>query len=287
MKAFEAYLQRLGIIKSSRGGGDEAPYYAALDILFNTVGQGLKPKVVFIQSLKNKGAGIPDGGFFTVTQLRKNEDVDWQTGQPPERGAIEVKGTGDDVERIAGGEQVTKYLKRYGLVLVTNLRDFLLVGQDEHGRAVNLERYTLGADEKSFWTTVMVSPQRMVTEHGIPFTEYLTRVMLYKAPLSSPSDLAWFLASYAKDANGRVELAAKVGLPALRNVRTSLESALGLTFEGEKGDHFFRSTLVQTLFYGMFSAWVLWSKKRSPSSDDWFDWKDAGWELQVPIIRSL
>ena len=30
-----------------------------------------------------------------------------------------------------------------------------------------------------------------------------------------------------------------------------------MTFEGAKGDHFFRSTLVQTLFYGMFSAWVI------------------------------
>jgi phosphate/sulfate permease len=40
-------------------------------------------------------------------------------------------------------------------------------------------------------------------------------------------------------------------------VRTALEEALGMTFEGAKGDHFFRSTLVQTLFYGMFSAWVI------------------------------
>ena len=40
-------------------------------------------------------------------------------------------------------------------------------------------------------------------------------------------------------------------------MRTALEEALGMTFEGAMGDHFFRSTLVQTLFYGMFSAWVI------------------------------
>ena len=34
----------------------------------------------------------------------------------------------------------------------------------------------------------------------------------------------------------------------------------GVHFEGEKGEHFFHSTLVQTLFYGVFSAWVLWSR---------------------------
>ncbi|MBR1213044.1 hypothetical protein [Bradyrhizobium sp. JYMT SZCCT0180] len=43
-------------------------------------------------------------------------------------------------------------------------------------------------------------------------------------------------------------------------IRTSLEQALGVTFDAEKGSHFFRSTLVQTLFYGVFSAWVLWAR---------------------------
>jgi hypothetical protein len=54
----------------------------------------------------------------------------------------------------------------------------------------------------------------------------------------------------------------RVALPALDTLRNALEEALGLKFEGtkadpEKGEHFFRSTLVQTIFYGVFSAWVL------------------------------
>ncbi len=36
-------------------------------------------------------------------------------------------------------------------------------------------------------------------------------------------------------------------------VRESLEEGLGITFEGPKGEHFFRSALVQTLYYGLFS----------------------------------
>ena len=47
---------------------------------------------------------------------------------------------------------------------------------------------------------------------------------------------------------------------ALAVVRQALEEALGVRFEGEKGARFFRSTLVQTLFYGVFSAWVLWAR---------------------------
>jgi hypothetical protein len=96
--------------------------------------------------------------------------------------------------------------------------------------------------------------------------------------------VAWFLASYARDALQRVEEAG--GLPALANVRASLEEALGVRFEAEKGEHFFRSTLVQTLFYGVFSAWVLWARE-TPRSSPKFDWRTAVWHLTVPFIRTL
>ncbi len=51
-------------------------------------------------------------------------------------------------------------------------------------------------------------------------------------------------------------------LPALASLRQALEEALGLKFEGDKGEHFFRSTLIQALFYGVFSAWVLWARRQ-------------------------
>jgi len=45
-----------------------------------------------------------------------------------------------------------------------------------------------------------------------------------------------------------------------------------MKFTGEKGEHFFRSTLIQTLFYGIFSAWVLWHRE-SPDRTDPFNWR--------------
>ena len=107
--------------------------------------------------------------------------------------------------------------------------------------------------------------------------------MLHAAELTEPKDVAWFLASYARDAKIRIESSE---LPALAAIRSALEEALGLKFEGEKGEHFFRSTLVQTLFYGIFSAWVLWSKKKRKKTDK-FNWRDAAWELHVPMIKAL
>src|SRR5205823_4884928 len=143
--------------------------------------------------------------------------------------------------------------------LVTNLRDFVLVEQGADGNRLKLETYKLAPTEAVFWFNAN-NPRKVAEEHSERFIEYLKRVMLHKAQLSDPKDVAWFLASYARDAKARIEHSK---LPALDSVRRALEQALGLKFEGERGDHFFRSTLVQTLFYSVFSAWVLWHNENS------------------------
>ena len=155
--------------------------------------------------------------------------------------------------QVALSNQVTRYLTRYRQVLVTNLRQFILVGYDLDGRPAILEQYQLAESASEFWRAAAHS--RKTDEiHGARITEYLKRVMVHAAPLAAPEDVAFFLASYARDALARV---GSVELEALAAVRSALEEALGLKFEGEKGEHFFRSSLVQTLFYGVFSAWVL------------------------------
>jgi hypothetical protein len=73
----------------------------------------------------------------------------------------------------------------------------------------------------------------------------------------------------------------------LYTLRNGLEESLGIKFEGQRGDHFFRSTLVQTLFYGIFSAWVLWSKQHIMDSKASFDWRSAAWSLHIPMVREL
>ena len=127
-------------------------------------------------------------------------------------------------------------------------------------------------------------PARTAQQKGPQFIEFIKRACLHTAPLTNPKDVAWFLASYARDALFRVERQKQ--LPALQTVRTALEDALGMKFTDEKGEHFFRSTLVQTLFYGVFSAWVRWHKD-NPGPKAKFDWRTAEWSLHVPFIRTL
>jgi hypothetical protein len=143
----------------------ETSYYGPLAALLNEVGKTLKPKVKCIINLQNQGAGLPDGGLFTQDQFQKAGDHEPMAGQVPARGVIEVKSTGDDAWIIADGEQVTRYWGKYRQVLVTNYRDFVLVGQDTTGKPVKLETYCLADSEPAFWDAAR-HYHRTAKEHG-------------------------------------------------------------------------------------------------------------------------
>jgi hypothetical protein len=281
MNPVETYLEQLREIQSARAGVKETTYYTALANLLDEVGRTIKPRVRCILQLQNRGAGNPDGGLFTADQFPKGSAEPAGSGLPS-RGVIEIKSTSEDAWVVADGHQVTKYWGRYKQVLVTNYRDFVLVGRDADGNQVKLETCRLARTEAEFWNSTS-TPHKTAARLAESFVDFLKRAMLLAAPLDSAADLALFLASYARTAKFRIEHGEFPGLAAIRG---ALEEALGMTFEGAKGDRFFRSTLVQTLFYGMFSAWVLWSKTHESRSSR-FDWRLSDQYLRVPILRKL
>ncbi len=303
----ERYLTDIGEIRGTRSNVPETSFYPALERLLSDIGRTLSPKVRCVIHLANRGAGLPDGGLFTADQFRrKTHDAD-ATGKPflvenPSRGAIEAKAPDEEVREVAGTEQVERYLMRYGMVLVTNFRAFDLIGKGSSGQPRVLESFSLADSESEFWRLTL-HPRQAAAAHGERMLECLKRVLLHNAPLAAPQDVAGILASYAHDARLRIE---RVDLPALTSLRQALEDALGLRFEGEKGEHFFRSTLIQTLFYGVFSAWVLWARRRDAKPNAGtgfadalresgapyavtgdFDWRSAHYLLRVPMLRGL
>ena len=201
-------------------------------------------------------------------------------GQIPERGVIEVKSADDDAWLTADSDQVSRYWGRYRLVLVTNTRDFVLVGEDAEGLPARLESFRLASNAQEF-DRLLQTPRAFARRVGAGLGEYLCRALSHRAALAEPKDLAWLLASYARDGLARVEAAGDA--PSLAAVRSALEQALGVRFEGERGAAFFRSTLVQTLFYGVFSAWVLWARQMPPPTDR-FNWHEAVWHLRAPVV---
>jgi len=272
------YIQDLRAIHLTGSATAETSYYPPLSRLFNSVGESLKPKILFSTQLRNMSAGIPDGGFFT-RQPRSHRNAEPDSLQIPERGVVEVKPAEYSLDALAAEPQTRRYLGQYGLVLITNLREFRLLKLDS-GIVRTLEIYKL-ASIADLWN----APIAFFAPHAGLLPDFIARVMLYRAPLVQPKDVAWLLASYAREARARAE---SHPLASFHALKLALQESLGITFEGDKGEHFFRSTLVQTLFYGIFSAWVLWRRSpagRTPGAH--FDWRVSQFHLRVPVLRKL
>ena len=278
--AVQEYLDDLRRVRASGGATGERSYYPPLASLLNSVGASLKPRVFCVGELAQQGAGHPDFGLYAAKQVQRGRP---REGQLPECGVVEVKPTGDDAWLTADGDQVSRYWSRYRLVLVTNTRDFVLLGEDASGNPARLETFQLAESAPEFESR-LEKPRVFARERGVGLGEYLCRALSHRAALVEPRDLAWLLASYARDGLARVEAAGDA--PSLGAVRTALEEALGVRFQGERGAAFFRSTLVQTLFYGVFSAWVLWARQTPPPAGA-FDWRTAVWHLRAPVLRAL
>ena len=229
---------------------------------------------------RTRGAGHPDLGLYAAKQVQRGQP---REGQTPEGGVVEVKPAGDDAWLTAESTQVSRYWERYRLVLVTNTRDFVLLGEDSQGNPTKLETFRLAGSAADFETKLQ-HPRTFANSVGTALAEYLGRALSHWATLFEPRDLARLLASYARDGLARVEAAGDA--PSLNAVRSALEEALGVRFEGERGVAFFRSTLVQTLFYGVFSAWVLWARQTPPPSGT-FNWHEAVWHLRAPVLQAL
>ena len=256
----------------------ETTFYTPLANLLNAVGENLKPRVVFVAHPGSRGAGLPDGGLFPVAKKSQTAPL---PNQRPERGAVEIKPPGESLATLAQSDQVRRYLNEYGLCLITNYHQFQLV-ELRHGQPSIMESYDLTPTADDLWHRPI---NDLAKRHAETLPDFLARVLTRKVRLEKPKDVAELLASYAREARER---AAEHPIVAFDGVKSALQESLGITFEGEKGEHFFRSTLIQTLFYGIFSAWVLW--RRSPdygAQRGIFNWRLSADYLRVPVLRAL
>ena len=143
--AVDDYFAELRRIRSTGGGTGELSYYPPLNNLLNAVGGSLRPKVHCVSQLAQQGAGHTDFGLYAARQVSKGQP---KQGQLPDGGVVEVKAASDDAWLTADSAQVSGYWDRYRLVLVTNTRDFVLLGEDRQGDPVRLETFRL-ADSTS------------------------------------------------------------------------------------------------------------------------------------------
>jgi hypothetical protein len=186
-------------------------------------------------------------------------------------------------------DQIGRYLAATGVVLLSNVRAFgLLISEPsfvrEAGKPVPPEKRIL---EKTvdLWSAVSGSgAHRKVDPAAVEeLVSIVSRAVTDLARIGSPADLAKILACQARDAKAALPDDLKPVKPLLDDYR----QALGLSFDidDEKGARFFRSSLVQSIFYALFAAWILWDKEAG--ADAVFEVEDAHQYLPIPFLDAL
>ena len=205
----------------------------------------------------------------------------------------EVKRTNTSLDELAisveQNDQIGRYLSQTGVVLLCNVRGFGLLSCDpsftrEKGKPVPPAKRVL---EKTvdLWSAVSASTTKVQVESSAvtELISIITRAVTDLARIASPADLAKILARQARDAKASMPDDLKPVKPLLDDYRL----ALGLAFavDDEKGASFFRSSLVQSIFYALFAAWILWDKEADANSS--FEVEDAHNHLPIPFLDAL
>ena len=82
-----------------------------------------------------------------------------------------------------------------------------------------IESYSLAATEEEF-NRRLQKPRAFAREVGAGLSEYLIRALSHQAAITEPKDLAWLLASYARDGLARVEPAPRYAVAEFDQVCT-------------------------------------------------------------------
>jgi hypothetical protein len=190
---------------------------------------------------------------------------------------------------IEQNDQIGRYLSQTGVVLLCNVRGFGLLSCDpaysrEKGKPVPPAKRIL---EKTvdLWSTVSETSAKVKVDSSAvdDLVSIITRAVTDLARIASPADLAKILARQARDAKASMPDDLKPVKPLLDDYR----QALGLAFavDDERGASFFRSSLVQSIFYALFAAWILWDKEANEGTS--FEVEDAHNYLPIPFLDAL
>ena len=76
-------------------------------------------------------------------------------------------------------------------MLVTNTRDFVLVGEDSAGHPATLEAFRLADSAADIRRASLNTPRAFARAIGAGLGEYLCRALSHRAALTEPKDLAW------------------------------------------------------------------------------------------------
>jgi hypothetical protein len=78
------------------------------------------------------------------------------------------------------------YVNRYGIVLVSNLRDFLILERGPNALPAERESFRLADNEQDFWRRQAPHPRATADAKGKLFVEFVMRACLHAAAINEP-----------------------------------------------------------------------------------------------------
>jgi len=248
-------------------GTAETSYYPALNSLLELLGDEVVPKLIPVSQLSDRTAEdqtLPDFGLLEKSSHALVAPV-------------EVKSVTAKIEDLAASSQTQKYARTHGggLCLVTNLWQFALVRLDDDGNPVV---------DPGHCVSIAASADEFLNGHlvaDLASTRADLRMLLIEAgrprgSITAPKRVANLLAYHArcmrdaiKDAGDPDEM--------LTSLRSALHDGLHIDISGEH----LVPTIVQTLVYGVFAAWL---ETDEPGS---FDWMQTSYRSAVPVFAEI
>lgn len=201
----------------------------------------------------------------------------------------EVKLPSAELDQLAmsteNKDQIGRYLAATRAVLISNVRAFALVTVSPKWKGEGPVQPEARRIEQSveLWPSVSALKAGKAIESPAleAFADLIETAVTRFAPIAEPESLARILARQARRA--------KADLPekfthAVQGLLDDFGKALGVNFVGPEGEEFFRSSLIQTAFYGLFAGWALWwqGDRSKP-----FAWEDLAEYLKIPFLGSL
>jgi hypothetical protein len=262
-----AYKNSVGRIHATNLGTAETSYYPALNSLFQALGDEVIPKLMPLSQLSDKS--VEDNTYPDFGLLERHSHA---LVLP-----VEAKPVNAKLETLAISTQTRDYAKTYGggLCLITNLWQFSLVRLDRDDKPV---------EDTSRRVSIAASGDEFLNGH---LTEDLDgvwsdlRVLLIEAgrprgSITAPKQVANLLAYHARRMRDAINGA---GDPdeMLASLRSALNNGLHIELSGEH----LVPTVVQTLVYGVFAAWL------ETDEPDNFDWMQASYRSAVPVFAEI
>ncbi|RIL01406.1 MAG: helicase [Proteobacteria bacterium] len=203
---------------------------------------------------------------------------------------VEVKLPSETLTEIAWStdhtDQIGRYLAQTGVVIVSNVRSYGLLAckagiERPPGVSVPPEqREMLGVAELWVSEEAFARGDAVSADQLGELADLLERAVTEFAPIADPQSLARILARQARRA--KADLPAR--FDAVKPLLEDYKGALGLTFTEHEGAEFFRSSLIQTAYYGLFAGWALWYRANDGEP---FEWDRMDRYLRIPFLGKL